>query len=73
MEDNRLLAYEAPQVTTYTDEEILEELGQAHAYGRPGNGHGHGPASPFQNVLGPECEEDRLAKPRLSPSHSPTS
>jgi hypothetical protein len=57
MEDNRLLAYEAPQVITYTDEEILEELGQAHAYGRPGNGpgpgngngngHGHGPASPF--------------------------
>ena len=45
MEDNRLLAYEAPQVITYTDEEILEELGQAHAYGRPGNGHG--PASPF--------------------------
>jgi hypothetical protein len=35
MEDNRLLAYEAPQVITYTDEEILEELGQAHAYGRP--------------------------------------
>ena len=55
MEDNRLLAYEAPQVITYTDEEILEELGQAHAYGGPGNGPGngnghgpgHGPASPF--------------------------
>ena len=55
MEDNRLLAYEAPQVITYTDEEILEELGQAHAYGKPGNGPGPGngngpgpgPASPF--------------------------
>jgi hypothetical protein len=43
MEDNRLLAYEAPQVITYTDAEILEELGQAHAYGRPGNGPGKGP------------------------------
>ena len=32
MEDNRLLAYEDPQVTTYTDEEILEELGQAPSH-----------------------------------------
>jgi hypothetical protein len=28
--------YEVPQVTTMTDEEILEELGEAHAaYGVP--------------------------------------
>ena len=71
MEDNRLLAYEAPQMITYTDEEILKELGQAHAYGS--HGHVHRPASPRQNVLGSECEGDRLAKPRRSPSHSPTS
>ncbi len=24
--------YEAPQVTTLTDEQLLEELGEAHAY-----------------------------------------
>jgi hypothetical protein len=39
MEDKRMPEYEAPQVTTYTDEEILEELGPAQAiYGKlPGN------------------------------------
>jgi hypothetical protein len=36
MEKNKLPEYETPQVTTYTDEEILEELGEAHAsYGGP--------------------------------------
>jgi len=29
MEENTLLVYEVPQVVTYTDEEILEELGPA--------------------------------------------
>jgi hypothetical protein len=29
MEEKILVEYEAPQVTTYTDEEILEELGPA--------------------------------------------
>lgn len=28
-------AYEAPEVITLTDEEILEELGEAHAYELP--------------------------------------
>ena len=39
MEDKKLPEYKAPQVTTYTDEEILEELGPAQAiYGKlPGN------------------------------------
>ena len=39
MEDKRMPEYEAPQVTTFTDEEILEELGPAQAiYGKlPGN------------------------------------
>ena len=31
MEDKKLPKYEAPQVTTYTDEEILDELGPAQA------------------------------------------
>ncbi len=35
----QLPEYEMPQVTTMTDEEILEELGEAHAY----NGGGGGP------------------------------
>ena len=44
MEDNRLLAYEAPQVITYTDEEILEELGPAQAiYGKSPGNHGVNP------------------------------
>ena len=29
MEDKKLPVYEVPQVVTYTDEEILEELGPA--------------------------------------------
>ena len=29
MEERKLPAYEAPKVITYTDEEILEELGPA--------------------------------------------
>jgi hypothetical protein len=29
MEDPKLPEYEAPKVTTYSDQEILEELGQA--------------------------------------------
>ncbi len=29
---SEFLAYEAPAVTTLTDEQILEELGEAHAY-----------------------------------------
>lgn len=33
MEDKKLFEYEVPQVVTYTDDEILEELGQAQAYG----------------------------------------
>ena len=32
MENTALPEYQAPAVTTYTDEEILEELGEAHAY-----------------------------------------
>lgn len=31
MEDRNMAEYEAPQVTTYTDEDILEELGPAQA------------------------------------------
>jgi hypothetical protein len=35
MKDKQLPEYEAPKVITYTDEEILEELGPAQAvYGR---------------------------------------
>ena len=35
MDDKKLPEYKAPQVITYTDEEILEELGpaQASSYG----------------------------------------
>ncbi len=32
MDQQKLPEYETPQVTTYTDEEILEELGEAQAY-----------------------------------------
>jgi hypothetical protein len=32
MEEKKLPAYEAPKVITYTDEELLEELGPAHAH-----------------------------------------
>ena len=36
MDDKKMPEYEAPQVVTYTDEEILEELGPAQAvYGDP--------------------------------------
>jgi hypothetical protein len=35
MQNEKLPVYEAPQVTTMTDEEILEELGEAHAYRTP--------------------------------------
>ena len=40
MEDKKMPEYKAPQVTTYTDEVILEELGPAQAiYGKsPGDG-----------------------------------
>jgi hypothetical protein len=31
MEDKKMPKYEAPEVITYTDEEILEELGPAQA------------------------------------------
>jgi hypothetical protein len=31
MEDKKLLEYEVPEVSTYTAEEILEELGPAQA------------------------------------------
>jgi hypothetical protein len=31
MEDKNMPEYEAPEVVTYTDEEILEELGPAQA------------------------------------------
>jgi hypothetical protein len=31
MEDKKMPEYEAPEVVTYTDEEILEELGPAQA------------------------------------------
>jgi len=35
MEDKKMPEYEAPEVVTYTDEEILEELGPAQAiYGK---------------------------------------
>ncbi len=38
MEERKLLDYEPPQVETFTDEEILEELGPAQAvYGDPPN------------------------------------
>ena len=33
MEGEKLPAYEAPKVITYTDEELLEEMGPAHTYG----------------------------------------
>lgn len=39
MDELKLPVYEAPQVVTYTDEEILEELGPAQTlYGKAGNG-----------------------------------
>ena len=38
MQNENLPEYEVPQVKTMTDEEILEELGEAHAYGGPGPG-----------------------------------
>ena len=31
MTDKEMPTYDAPEITTYTDEEILEELGPAHA------------------------------------------
>ncbi len=31
MEDRKLPEYEAPEVVTYTDEEIFEKLGPVHA------------------------------------------
>ena len=34
--EKQLPVYEDPQVTTMTDEEILEQLGEAHAYEGPG-------------------------------------
>jgi hypothetical protein len=37
MEDKTLPAYEAPEVITYTDEEILEELGPAQTVYGPTN------------------------------------
>jgi hypothetical protein len=39
LESKELPVYEAPEITTYTDEEILEELGpaQANVYDRPFN------------------------------------
>jgi len=33
MEEKKLPAYEAPKVITYTDEELLEEMGPAHTQG----------------------------------------
>lgn len=33
MEEKKLPAYEAPKVITYTDEELLEEMGPAHTTG----------------------------------------
>jgi len=36
LQKERLPEYEAPQLTTLTDEEILEQLGEAHAYGPNG-------------------------------------
>jgi hypothetical protein len=33
--DTRLSEYEVPQVISYTDDEILEELGEAQAYVEP--------------------------------------
>ena len=44
MEDKELFEYETPEVTTYTTEEILEELGpaQANVYD-PGGNIGWGP------------------------------
>ena len=38
METKKLPEYEAPEVTTYTDDEILEELGDAQACISPCNG-----------------------------------
>lgn len=32
MKKEKLPKYEVPRVSTYTDEEILEELGEAQAY-----------------------------------------
>ena len=37
MEEKKLLEYEVPEVITYTDEEILEELGPAQAIYDPGS------------------------------------
>ena len=34
-ENNELLKYEVPQVITYTDEAILEELGPAQTFYNP--------------------------------------
>jgi hypothetical protein len=42
MEDKKMPEYEAPEVVTYTDEDILEELGPAQAI----YGNGPGPTGP---------------------------
>lgn len=53
MEDNELPAYEAPQLITYTDEEILEKQRKADAHrkrqdleGRKDPGPTHRPPDP---------------------------
>jgi hypothetical protein len=42
MENNNLPQYEPPVVTTYTNEEILEELGPARTMISPGGGDHYG-------------------------------
>ncbi len=52
MTDIKLPEYEAPQVITYTDEEILEELGPAQTgpYNHDNRGHHHHKEG---NIFGP--------------------
>lgn len=38
VKEKKLPEYEAPEVTTYTDEEIFEMLGPAHTGSGPGSG-----------------------------------
>jgi len=47
MEHKRLPKYQTPSVTTYTNDEILDELGHAQAYGHRQRRRGPRPASPF--------------------------
>lgn len=55
MEDNELLAYEAPKVITYTDEEVLEKQRQADAHGKRQDLEDRKDAGPTHRSPDPSC------------------